>query len=166
MGGKRTGAGGNILFGNTEMSALDHTMSNSYSPILIVEDRAIDLDLTKRAFSRRHILNPIQEARDGEEALGFIERWDSGEPTPVFILLDLRLPKINGLEVLERLKQHPSYSAIPVIVLTTSAEDQDISKAYKLGCNSYIVKPVEFEKFMDVAERIEVYWCALNTTPR
>ena len=136
--------------------------SDSAHPILIVEDRAIDLDLTKRAFARKHLLNPIQEARDGEEALSYIERWDAGEVPPVFILLDLKLPKISGLEVLSRLKGHPKYSGIPVIVLTTSAEDQDIQTAYKLGCNSYIVRPVEFEKFMDVASQVEVYWCALN----
>jgi len=136
--------------------------TNDASPILIVEDRAIDLDLTKRAFARKHLLNPIQEARDGEEALSYIERWDAGEPLPVFILLDLKLPKVSGLEVLSRLKSHPNYSSIPVIVLTTSAEDQDIQTAYSLGCNSYIVKPVEFEKFMDVASQVEVYWCALN----
>ena len=136
--------------------------TNTAGPILIVEDRAIDLDLTKRAFARRHLLNPIQEARDGEEALAYIERWDAGEPVPVFILLDLKLPKVSGLEVLSRLKAHPTYASIPVIVLTTSAEDQDVEAAYKLGCNSYIVKPVEFEKFIDVASQVEVYWCALN----
>ena len=141
-------------------------MNDPIRPILIVEDRAIDLDLTKRALERRHILNPIQEARDGEEALAFFQRWDAGEMLPVFILLDLRLPKVNGLEVLSKLKAHPTYSKIPVIVLTTSAEDSDIEEAYKLGCNSYIVKPVEFEKFMQVATQIEVYWCALNTSPR
>lgn len=136
--------------------------ASTAGPILIVEDRAIDLDLTKRAFARKHLLNPIQEARDGEEALAYIDRWDAGEPPPVFILLDLKLPKLSGLEVLSRLKAHPTYASIPVIVLTTSAEDQDIQTAYKLGCNSYIVKPVEFEKFMDVASQVEVYWCALN----
>ncbi|PWT81145.1 MAG: two-component system response regulator [Acidobacteria bacterium] len=138
----------------------------SLNPILLVEDRAIDLDLTKRAFARRHVLNPIQEARDGEEALSYIDRWDAGEPVPVFILLDLKLPKVSGLEVLSRLKNHPKYSNIPVVVLTTSAEDQDIRGAYSLGCNSYIVKPVEFEKFIDVASQVEVYWCALNKTLR
>jgi hypothetical protein len=112
------------------------------------------------------LLNPIEVARDGEEALANIDRWDRGELSPIFILLDLKLPKINGLEVLRQLKSHPKYSAIPVIVLTTSAEDHDIEEAYKLGCNSYIVKPVEFNKFMDVATQIEVYWCALNTAAR
>jgi CheY-like chemotaxis protein len=139
-------------------------MNNSLDPILVVEDRAIDIDLTKRAFARRHLLNPIQEARDGEEALSYIDRWERGEPIPVFVLLDLKLPKVSGLEVLSKLKNHPRYSKIPVIVLTTSEEDEDIKTAYKLGCNSYIVKPVEFDKFIEVAAQVEVYWCALNRT--
>lgn len=139
-------------------------MKHSIHPILIVEDRAVDLDLTKRAFSRRRLLNPIEVARDGEEALAYIDRWNAGELTPVFIMLDLRLPKVDGLEVLRRLKEHPTFSAIPVIVLTTSAEDSDIQEAYRLGCNSYIIKPVEFNNFMEVASQVEVYWCALNRT--
>lgn len=140
-------------------------MNNDLSPILIVEDRLTDLDLTKRAFARRRLLNPIQEARDGEQAVAYIERWEAGEPLPVLILLDLGLPKIGGLEVLRQFKNHPTSASIPVIVLTTSAENNDIQEAYRLGCNSYIVKPVEFNKFMEVAAQIEVYWCALNTSP-
>jgi CheY-like chemotaxis protein len=140
-------------------------MTDNLSPILMVEDRAADLDLTKRAFARRRLLNPIQVARDGEEALAYIARWEAGEPLPVFILLDLKLPKVSGLEVLRELKKHPRFRTIPVIVLTTSTEDQDIQEAYALGCNSYILKPVEFSDFMEVASHIEVYWCALNTTP-
>jgi CheY-like chemotaxis protein len=135
------------------------------SPILIVEDRLADLDLTKRAFQRRRLLNPIQEARDGEQAIAYIERWEAGEPLPVFILLDLGLPKISGLEVLRQIKSHPTSASIPVIVLTTSAEDKDIEEAYRHGCNSYIVKPVEFNKFMEIASQIEIYWCAVNTSP-
>jgi CheY-like chemotaxis protein len=141
-------------------------MNDTLRPILIVEDRLTDLDLTKRAFARRRVLNPVEEARDGEAAMAYFERWESGDPVPVCILLDLKLPKISGLEVLRRLKAHPKYSAIPVIILTTSAEDHDIEEAYRLGCNSYIVKPVEFDKFMDVASQVEIYWCALNTAPR
>ena len=146
----------------TDVDSLNDTLS----PILLVEDRAADLDLTKRAFARKHLLNPVLVARDGEEALAYIPRWEAGEPAPVFVLLDLRLPKISGLEVLRQLKAHPKFSNIPVIVLTTSAEDKDIVEAYRLGCNSYIVKPVEFNKFMEIASQIEVYWCALNTAPR
>lgn len=140
-------------------------MNHDLSPILLVEDRPTDVDLTKRAFARQRLLNPVQVARDGEEALAFIKRWEAGEPLPIFILLDLKLPKISGLQVLRKLKQHQTYSRIPVIVLTTSVEDQDVQEAYRLGCNSYIVKPVEFNKFMEVASQIEVYWCALNTNP-
>ena len=141
-------------------------MNDNLSPILIVEDRLADLDLTKRAFARRRLLNPIQEARDGEEALAYIKRWEAGERPPIFILLDLGLPKISGLEVLRQLKSNPTSAVIPVIVLTTSSEDKDMEEAYRLGCNSYIVKPVEFNKFMEVASQIEIYWCALNTSPR
>ncbi len=135
-------------------------------PILLVEDRPIDIDLTRRAFERRKVLNPLQVARDGEEAIAFFDRWEDGEPMPICILLDLRIPKMNGLEVLRRLKSHSKFSTIPVVVLTTSSEDSDVAEAYKLGCNSYIVKPVDFEKFVDVAAKIEVYWCALNMTSR
>jgi CheY-like chemotaxis protein len=141
-------------------------MTDFVRPILVVEDRATDLDLTKRAFERRQIQNPILEARNGEEAMAFLQRWDAGEPLPLFILLDVRLPKISGLEVLRNLKNHPKYSAIPVIILTTSTEDSDVSNAYKFGCNSYIVKPSKFEQFMQLAVQIETYWCALNMAPR
>ena len=141
-------------------------MNDDLSPILIVEDRLTDLDLTKRALARRRLLNPIQEARDGEQAIAYIERWAAGEPRPVFILLDLHLPKISGLEVLRELRSHPESATIPVIVLTTSTEDKDIQEAYRLGCNSYIVKPVEFNKFIEVTSQIEVYWCAVNTSPK
>jgi CheY-like chemotaxis protein len=135
-------------------------------PILLVEDRAIDIDLTIRAFAKRKLLNPITVARDGEEVLALIDRWETGDPIPICILLDLKMPKVNGLEVLRRLKHHPTFSTIPVIVLTTSTEDQDVAEAYKLGCNSYIVKPVDFDKFMDVVSTVEVYWCALNMPAR
>ena len=141
-------------------------MNGSIKPIMLIEDNPVDLDLTRRAFSRHKLVNRIQVARDGEEALAFIPRWEAGEPVPVLILLDLKLPKIDGLEVLRRLKSHPKFRTIPVIILTTSAELRDIQEAYELGGNSYIVKPVDFDKFVDVASEIEIYWCALNTQPR
>ena len=136
--------------------------TGSIRPILLVEDRASDIDLTKRAFAKQKLLNPVEVARDGEEALAYFDRWEAGAPLPICILLDLKMPKVSGLEVLRRLKSHPRFSTIPVVVLTTSTEDVDIQEAYKLGCNSYIVKPVEFEKFVGVASKIEIYWCALN----
>lgn len=141
------------------------TLPTPYRPILLVEDNPMDLDLTRRAFSRRKLLNPIEVARDGEEALAWMRRWDEGAPIPVLILLDLKLPRVNGLEVLRRYKEHPIYRSIPVVVLTTSNEDRDIETAYQLGANSYIVKPVEFEKFIEVAAQMEVYWTLLNQPP-
>lgn len=131
-------------------------------PILLVEDNPVDLDLTLRAFSAQKISNPIDVARDGEEALAFIKQWDQGHPFPLVILLDLKIPKISGLEVLEILKKHPVYKTIPVVILTTSSDSIDIETAYQLGVNSYIIKPVNFGKFMEVAKQIELYWCLLN----
>ncbi|MFZ2283172.1 MAG: response regulator [Lutibacter sp.] len=132
------------------------------SPILLIEDNPIDLDLTLRAFASRKITNKIEIARDGEEALAFLTRWDNGAPKPSVILLDLNLPKINGLEVLKILKDHPEYKSIPVVILTTSSQSSDMETAYLLGVNSYIIKPVSFEKFMEVATQIDLYWCVLN----
>src|SRR5215217_9587550 len=105
---------------------MNQATSGSIRPILLVEDRLTDIDLTRRAFERRKVLNPLQVARDGEEAVAFFDRWEAGEPLPICILLDLRMPRINGLEVLRRLKSHPKFSAIPVVILTTSSEDSDI----------------------------------------
>jgi len=135
---------------------------NSYPPIFLVEDNPLDVDLTLRAFRRRKLGNPILVARDGEEALTWVPRWESGETQPAVILLDLKLPKVDGLAVLRTLKAHAELRRIPVVVLTTSREDRDIQTAYDLGANSYIVKPVGFDNFMDVAQQVELYWCLLN----
>ncbi len=134
-------------------------------PILLVEDNPMDLDLTLRAFSKRKFSNHVQVARDGEEALAFMPRWEAGEALPAVILLDINLPKISGLEVLRQLKAHERFRRIPVVVLTSSREDKDLKTAYDLGVNSYIEKPVSFSKFMEVAEQIELYWCVLNERP-
>lgn len=140
-------------------------MPLSLPPILLVEDNPMDLDLTLRAFNKKKFSNTIQIARDGEEALAFFARWEAGEPMPAVILLDINLPKVNGLEVLQRLKEHPVYRRIPVVVLTSSRENSDLKTAYDLGVNSYIEKPVSFSKFIEVAEHIELYWCLLNERP-
>jgi hypothetical protein len=137
-------------------------MTDFARPILLVEDNPFDLDLAQRAFLRKKIPNPIQVARDGEEALSYLPRWEQGEPLPVVILLDLKLPKVDGLEVLRQVKSHTQYRSIPVVVLSTSAEDRDIRTAYQLGANSYIVKPVDYHRFMEVASQLESYWCNLN----
>ncbi len=135
-------------------------------PVLLVEDNPVDLDLTLRAFARRKLTNPIEVARDGEEALAWIARWDAGETLPLLALLDLKLPRVDGLEVLTQWKANTVSNAMPVVVLTSSAEDSDVQAAYKLGANSYIVKPVDFGKFLDVAAQIDLYWCVLNEPPQ
>lgn len=132
------------------------------NPILLVEDNPLDIDLTLRAFKKRNLTNEILIARNGEEALLFIKKWETGVQIPIVILLDLNLPKLNGLEVLEELKAHPKFNSIPVVVLTTSSDNKDIERAYKLGANSYIIKPVNFDKFVDVASQIELYWNVIN----
>ncbi len=139
---------------------------SSPRPILLVEDNPQDLDLTLRAFKRRNLANPIQVARDGQEALDFIPRWEAGETPPLVVLLDLKLPRVDGLEVLRQLRATPVSATLPVVVLTSSSEDRDVQTAYQLHANSYIVKPVDFNKFMEVAAQIELYWCLINHPPR
>lgn len=138
---------------------------NTQPTILLVEDNPMDVDLALRAFRRRRLANPIEVARDGEEALAWIPRWEAGEALPAVILLDLKLPRIDGLEVLRQIKSHVRYRQIPIVVLTTSGESKDVAQAYELGANSYIVKPVNFDKFIEVASQIEVYWTLINARP-
>lgn len=140
--------------------------SNPQRPILLVEDNPLDIDLTRRAFKKQRFLNPVEVARDGEEAVAWITRIEEGEPAPLIVLLDLKLPRIDGLEVLRRFKAHNLFKVIPVVVLTSSTEDRDIKTAYECGANSYIVKPVDFEKFIKVAAEIEIYWLAMNELAR
>ena len=139
---------------------------NNNLPILLVEDNPVDVDLTLRAFKSKNLTNNIRIARDGEAAVEFIDKWDAGEQVPVVILLDLKLPKVDGLEVLNIIKSNKKYSHIPIVVLTSSSNSTDIETAYKLGANSYIVKPVSFENFIEVAAQIEVYWTVLNKSSK
>jgi two-component system response regulator len=139
--------------------------------ILIVEDTSQDLELTLRALRKAHITNRIQVARDGEEALEFIfcegrfaER--KMEDGPKVILLDLKLPKIDGLEVLQRVKSDPRTKSIPVVVLTSSKEHSDVVESYDLGVNSYIVKPVNFEQFSEAVQKLGMYWLLINQPPK
>ncbi|SDW39737.1 hypothetical protein SAMN05444411_101638 [Lutibacter oricola] len=135
---------------------------NLTNPILLVEDNPVDLDLTLRAFKMKKLLNPIDIARDGEEAIQYINNWRVGNPLPIVILLDLKMPKVHGLEVLKEIKSNKYFKTVPVVILTTSSEDSDVKTAYELGANSYIIKPVDFEKFIEVAGQIELYWRVLN----
>ncbi len=135
---------------------------NPMRPILLVEDNPMDVELTLRAFAKRHLANPVEVARDGEEAMRRVEAWEQGELPPLLVLLDLKLPMVDGLDILRRIKEHPRLRSIPVVVLTTSSEDSDMRSAYRLGANSYIVKPVSFDNFMEVVAQIELYWGVLN----
>ncbi len=125
----------------------------------------MDVDLTRRAFNKHGIENPIVVARDGEEALTCLNGWGGDSPLPLVILLDLKLPKVDGLEVLNHVNTHARFRIVPVVVLSTSSEDSDIQIAYRVGANSYIVKPVDFDRFMNVVNQIQRYWCSLNVPP-
>ena len=139
--------------------------------ILIVEDTPQDLELALRALKKANLANHIQTARDGAEALEFIfcEGAHAGrkiEDIPKVILLDLKLPKVDGLEVLQRIKSDPRTKSIPVVVLTSSREQKDVVESYKLGVNSYIVKPVNFEGFVEAMQQLGMYWLLLNHPPK
>jgi len=139
--------------------------------ILIVEDTPQDLELTLRALRKAKLSNRIQVARDGAEALEFLfcEGEHAGrkiEDAPKVILLDLKLPKIDGIEVLRRIKADPRTKMIPVTVLTSSKEQKDVVESYQLGVNSYIVKPVNFEGFAASVRDLGMYWLLLNQSPR
>ena len=138
--------------------------------ILLVEDDPNDVRLIQRALRKGGLLNPIEVARDGGRALDYLlghgEYADRDRyPLPVLILLDLKLPKYSGHEVLEKLKTQPVLRRIPVVMLTSSEDSRDINRAYDLGANSYLVKPVRFDGFIKVAQEIHMYWLLLNETP-
>lgn len=139
-------------------------MSDFSTPqlILLVEDNQNDIDLTRYAFSKASFINPIEVCRDGVEVFERMKDWQDAAKRPIFILLDINTPKINGLEVLAVLKQ--KFPAIPVIMLTSSNEPVDIEKANKLGANSYIVKPVELDKFIEIVRQIKLYWVMMNVS--
>jgi two-component system response regulator len=136
--------------------------------ILMVEDDENDIIMTKRAFERYNLRNVLYVTRDGEEALDFIYRrgdyQDSSIPTPGLILLDIKLPKMDGIEVLRHLKSDPDMRRIPVVILTASRREKDKVESYELGVNSYIVKPLDFSKFIEAVSTINLYW-SLNQLP-
>ena len=136
-------------------------------PILVVEDNPMDLDLMLQAFEEHGVINPVHVCRDGEEALAFIaDHCTPPDPRlPLLVLLDLRLPKVDGIEVLRQARQQPVWKQIPFVVVTTSRENSDITRAYELGVNSYIVKPVDFSAFANVVKQIKFYWLLTNEPP-
>jgi len=140
---------------------------NSKRPILLVEDNADDETLTLRAFNKNRISNPVVVARDGVEALDYLFGKTTPDVTPpgalpAVILLDLKLPRIDGLEVLRRIRADDRTRLLPVVILTTSKEQQDVFDGYSLGANSYIRKPVDFEKFIEAIGQLGLYWLVLN----
>jgi CheY-like chemotaxis protein len=145
-------------------------MTDNVVEILLVEDNPEDIELTLRALKKSKLANTIVVAEDGEEALDFIfARGKYSERSticsPKVILLDLKLPKISGIEVLKEIKKDPRTSIIPVVILTSSTQEVDIEESYKLGANSYIVKPVNFENFIQSLRQMNDYWLVLNRLP-
>jgi two-component system, response regulator len=144
-------------------------MTNSVD-ILLIEDNPEDVELTLRAFEKYHLTNKIHVVRDGEEGLDclfgtgrYADNKMCGRPR--LILLDLKLPKVDGLEVLQRCKSDQRTRTIPVVVLTSSREERDLVRSYNLGVNSYVVKPVDFPQFTDAVRHVGLYWMLLNQLP-
>jgi len=138
--------------------------------VLLVEDSASDAELALHALHRRHLANHIQHVQDGEEALEFLRcegRFAGRDPngTPKVVLLDLKLPRVDGLGVLRAMKSDPRMREIPVVMLTSSREERDLHEAYRLGVNSFIVKPVEFDSFAEAVAQLGFYWLLLNEPP-
>lgn len=138
--------------------------------ILLVEDNPSDAALAMRAFDRNKLLNPIVHVEDGQEALDFLfaegkYAHRNMENLPALVLLDLKLPLVDGLEVLRRIRENPITRRVLVVILTTSKEEQDVAASYDLGVNSYIRKPVDFNQFVEAIKQLGVYWLLLNETP-
>ena len=138
-------------------------------PILLVEDDKRDLELTLVALERSQLANEVVVVRDGAQALDYLNRQgdhaDRAEGNPAVILLDLKLPKVNGLEVLESVRATDSLRSVPVVMLTSSHEESDVLKSYELGVNAYVVKPVEFKQFVSAIADLGVFWAVLNEPP-
>ncbi|MFZ5808226.1 MAG: response regulator [Chloroflexota bacterium] len=138
--------------------------------ILLVEDNPDDAELTVRALTNSHVAKEILIARDGEEAIKLLcSGSDSTDqtfpPLPAVVLLDLKLPKLSGLDVLKRIRSNPRTQCLPVVILTSSSEEEDILTSYQLGANSYVRKPVEFQKFSTAVQQLGLYWLLVNQPP-
>lgn len=139
---------------------MNRLMQPTAQLIVLVEDNPDDEALTLRALKKNAIANEVTVLRDGAEALGFLH--GPGAPTPHLVLLDLKLPRIDGLEVLRRLRGDPRTALLPIVVLTSSNEERDLVESYRLGANSYIRKPVDFEQFTEAIRQLGLYWLVLN----
>jgi len=137
--------------------------------ILLVEDNPDDVDLTLRSLKKNNILNEVIVVNDGEQALNYLEckgRFKDSDPgcLPAVVLLDLKLPKVDGHEILRAIRENPRTKFVPVVILTSSLEEEDIIKGYKYGANSYIRKPVDFQQFSTAVQNLGLYWLLLNET--
>jgi CheY-like chemotaxis protein len=137
--------------------------------ILLVEDSINDVELILTSLAENHLGNEVVVVRDGEEALDYLYRRGiyrlRREGNPVVVLLDLKLPKINGIEVLAELKTNPALRTVPIVVLTSSREEQDLTACYELGTNGYVVKPIDFHEFVDVIKGLGLFWAIINEPP-
>ena len=138
------------------------TVDSEMVEILLVEDNANDRELILRALKKNNLVNRVVVAKDGAEALEFV--FNAAE-MPKVIFLDLKLPKVDGLEVLRRIRSDERTKFVPIVVLTSSREERDLVESYKLGVNSYVVKPVEFKHFVEAVSELGLYWAVLNKTP-
>jgi CheY-like chemotaxis protein len=138
-------------------------------PILVVEDSAPDMELTLEALKEINLANPVATARDGAEALDYLYRRGSyagrDEVVPLVVLLDLKMPKVDGLDVLRTVKNDPTLKSIPIVVLTSSKEERDLVESYRLGVNAYVVKPVAFADFVRAVKETGQFWAVLNEPP-
>lgn len=138
--------------------------------ILLVEDNEDDIELTRLAFDQHRIANRLDVVKNGEQALSYLFGRDEyehrkDEPLPAVVLLDLKLPGLHGLEVLEQLRANPATRHLPVVILTSSGEQEDLFGSYERGANSFIRKPVDFEKFSEAVRQLQLYWLVLNESP-
>ncbi len=146
-------------------------MADEQVEILLAEDNPEDAEMTMRALRRNNLANQLHWVKDGAEALDYLfcaGKYAGREPRkpPKIVLLDIKMPKVDGIEVLRRLKENPDTRAIPVVVMTSSNEERDVVESYRLGVNSYIVKPVQFEAFLETVAKIGLYWVITNRVPQ
>ena len=143
------------------MTVAEERVAHS-AEILLAEDNAEDAEMTLRALKRNNLANRVHWVKDGAEALDYL--LGTAQP-PKLVLLDIKMPKVDGIEVLRRLKENPATRGIPIVVMTSSNEERDVVDSYRLGVNSYIVKPVQFDAFMETVAKIGLYWVLTNRVP-